>query len=498
VGFSRDIATETLATEGPARLEWVAAPGGGYSTRLSITSPRAVSLRVGLVARGLPAGSQLRFSGSGAPRRLVGPVTGAEAAEDSRANGVFWGPLTEGETQSVEVWIPAGSESWRVHLAAQNVAHLVASPANRFKLAGVGVSQACEQDVACLAAANPEVARTARSVAKLVYVENGITYMCTGTLISDGNLESQVPYLYTAAHCIGSQAAAATLNTFWFFDAAACGSGAPAEYRQLTGGATLLYANPLTDASLVRLSDRAPEGAWFSGWETTPVTSGTPLVALHHPAGDLKKITVGQALDPTVASTGASYVTAAWTLGSTEGGSSGSGIFTFGAGEYLLRGGLRGGSASCATTGRVDDPANRDFYSRIDLEAATLRQWLSAAPMPLDDYTGLWWSPDEPGWGVTLVQDLRNHLFAAWYTYDSTGQATWLVLPEGTWRTAVAFEGKLYRATGSPYDRPYDPARFSLATVGTGRIDFGHDDTAVLTVQIDGRTFVKAIRRQPI
>ena len=43
------------------------------------------------------------------------------------------------------------------------------------------------------------------------------------------------PGLYTAAHCIGTQAAAATLNTFWFFDAAACGGKSASDYRQLTG-----------------------------------------------------------------------------------------------------------------------------------------------------------------------------------------------------------------------------------------------------------------------
>jgi hypothetical protein len=84
-----------------------------------------------------------------------------------------------------------------------------------------------------------------------------------------------------------------------------------------------------------------------------------------------------------------------------------------------LRGGLRGGSASCASTGRVDDPANRDYYSRIDLEAATLRTWLTAAPAPLDDYTDLWSDPAEPGWGLAIVQSAANRVFATWFTHDA-------------------------------------------------------------------------------
>jgi hypothetical protein len=246
------------------------------------------------------------------------------------------------------------------------------------------------------------------------------------------------------------------------------------------------------------LSDRAPEGAWFSGWDASPLGAGTPLVALHHPAGDLKKLSLGQSMGITTATGGITYATAAWTSGSTEGGSSGSGLFTLSNGEYLLRGGLRGGSASCASSGRVEDPSNRDYYSRLDREALSLRTWLAAGPTPLDDYTDMWFNPDEPGWGVAIVQSAANRVFATWYTHDAAERPTWIAMPEGVWRTAVAFEGALYRATGSAFDRPYDRSRFSVSPVGTGRIEFGHGDTATVTFTVDGKTVVKAIRRQPI
>jgi hypothetical protein len=163
-----------------------------------------------------------------------------------------------------------------------------------------------------------------------------------------------------------------------------------------------------------------------------------------------------------------------------------------------LRGGLRGGSASCTSTGHLEDPSNRDYYSRLDQEAATLKSWLAAGPAPLEGYTDLWFNPDEPGWGLSIVQNTANHLFAAWYTYDSDNQPMWIVLPEGSWRSAVAFEGALYRATGTAFDRPYDRSRFSVNRVGTGRIEFGHDNKATFTFTIDGRTVTKTIRRQLI
>jgi hypothetical protein len=497
VGTRRDLATEAAVIDNNLSApQWVPVPGGGHVARLAVSSPEAASLRLGLVVRALPEGSELRFAGSAGDERVAGPVAGSEAVALTRRHGIFWTPLTAGETQTVEVWLPASADPAAARFSAETASHLVAGPGSMFKATGLGASQQCNEDVACVAPANPALARAARSVAKLVFTENGVTYLCSGTLINDGDRDSQVPYLYTAAHCIGSQAAAASLNTFWFFDAAACGGKSAADYRQLSGGATLLYANSTTDAALVRLAERAPEGAWFSGWDASPLASGTPVLSLHHPAGDLKKLTLGNSLGVTPAAGGASYSTAAWLNGSTEGGSSGAGLFTLESGEYLLRGGLKGGSASCASTGKLTDPSNRDYYSQLEVEAATLRTWLAVAAAPLEDYTDMWWNPAEPGWGVSIIQRASNRVFVAWYTYDASERPTWLVIPDGKWRNAVSLEGTLYRASGNAYERPYDPGRFAVVAAGTGRIDFGSGDDATLTFSVDGRTIVKPLRRQ--
>jgi hypothetical protein len=68
-------------------------------------------------------------------------------------------------------------------------------------------------------------------------------------------------------------------------------------------------------------------------------------------------------------------------------------------------------------------------------------------------------------------------------------------MPEGSWRTAVALEGALFRATGSAFDAPYDRARFSVSPVGTARIEFGYGGTATLTFTVDGKTVVKTAKR---
>ena len=47
------------------------------------------------------------------------------------------------------------------------------------------------------------------------------------------------------------------------------------------------------------------------------------------------------------------------------------------------------------------------------------------APGPI---TGLWWNAAESGWGLNVVQH-GNIAFAAWYTYDSSGNPKWYVAP---------------------------------------------------------------------
>jgi hypothetical protein len=493
IGTSRDVAVDSES--GPAApLQWIAAPGGGQVARIALTSPNAGAMRVGLTVRSLPRGTELRVTGSDAGSVVIGPLSGSDVAAVARERGQFWTPVTSGETQIVELWIPAGAQAGDVMVSAQMASHLDGRPADMFKATGAGASGSCNKDVACTASSDPAMAQAARSVAKMVYTENGSTYLCTGTLVSDGDTASQVPYLYTAAHCVDSQAVAATLNTFWFYEASGCG-GSAKSFRQLSGGASLVYANAARDVALLKLADAAPEGGWFSGWDATPIQAGEALLALHHPAGDLKKASIGQA----VTTTSFSYSSAAWTVGTTEGGSSGSGLFTRSGAEYVLRGGLRGGSASCQSSGDVANTANRDLYSRLDLEAESLATWLKAAPAaaatPAENFTGMWWNPSEPGWGASLMQGATGGVFATFYVYDADGSSMWVAMPDPKWQSSRVLEGALYLTHSQPVEAAYDAAKFSMVTAGTGRIEFAADGTGKLTLVMSGRTIVKPIAK---
>jgi len=225
-------------------LQWQALADGSRSARFDIASPEAGSLRVGLRVRDLPPGTELRFQGSLPGQRVLGPVLAETPLAATRLHGAFWTPLTSGDTQSIEIAIPAGADAGKVRLTVEGASHLATSAERRFAPVVKAAAAACHEDVACAAPGNEALARAAASVAKLVFTENGATYTCTGTLINDGDAASQVPYLYTAAHCVDSAGAAATLNSFWFLEAASCGLKASGNYKQLSGGATLLLRMP--------------------------------------------------------------------------------------------------------------------------------------------------------------------------------------------------------------------------------------------------------------
>ena len=63
----------------------------------------------------------------------------------------------------------------------------------------------------------------------------------------------------------------------------------------------------------------------------------------------------------------------------------------------------------------------------------------------------MWWGgAAQSGWGMAMLQQYRT-LFAVWFTYDAAGLPTWMVMPTGFWPDASTYEGRVLRASGSPW-----------------------------------------------
>ena len=116
-----------------------------------------------------------------------------------------------------------------------------------------------------------------------------------------------------------------------------------------TGGAKLMARSFDYDWALLQFNDAAPAGASFAAWRAEPLATGAAADTLHHPEGDLTKLSTGATTGYHTYSDGSTFVQMVWQQGVTEPDSSGAGLFTLSPDgtNYELRGGLYGGSSSC-------------------------------------------------------------------------------------------------------------------------------------------------------
>lgn len=500
VGFGREVADHAVEGSGDA-IAW-SRVGEWRIAKIRVQSPGAKAIRVGLRIGSTTQPWNLRVAGSDDESKALGPVRLAGSLGKSDP---YWTPLTEGDAQVIEIASPAGQPEPFVEVAT--VSHLVAGPSTQFAktTANIGTSGSCNIDLKCVPNPTQALLNAANSVVHMLFTRDGSSYMCTGTLLNDTLSGTQVPYLYSANHCFENegppyatssdmQRVASTLNTFFFFDAVACGSLLTPPYVQRFGGATYLYNNLSQDVLFLRLNEWAPPGAYLSGWDPNPVTAGTQVTLLHHPWGDLKKFSTGTTGSlitlPSPVSAPTGYVTVVYNQGTAEPGSSGGGIMTLGGGQYLLRGGLLGGEASC--TARTAS----DYYSRFDVAYPALRTWLQATTVPEFDVTDLWYNPAESGWGINLTQHPSGQVFGLWYTYAADSGPLWLVMSSGQWTTGRTFTGKFYRTSGPAYNQAtFDPAKVTLKEVGTLTLNFTDANNGSFTWVVDGVQGTKSMSR---
>lgn len=387
IGVARALPGAASVAEVASLLRWTPTPRGTRAAALSITAQGAKGVRPGVLVRQLPAGAVLRFYAQGAAavqevsreQVMAAIERNLRAGAADEAAHTYWGPDFGGPETTLEVEIPAAAATADVQLAVPQISHYVLAPAEAEAqgLAKVGESGSCEVDLMC----KPEYLDQSRSVVRMLFVRGGNTYLCTGTLLNDIR-SSGTPYLLSANHCISSQVEASSLNTDWFYRAAACNSGTVgASALRKAGGAMLLHATEATDTAFLQLLDAPPAGAVYAGSYFGPLDPGIALAGVHHPKGDLQKFSLGYLLRYSTCSgnlcyssnaSNGTYLTMGWQEGVTEQGSSGSALFhTLGSKRYVV-GQLYGGASSCQA------PAGQDHYGRFDVAyRSALKQWLN-------------------------------------------------------------------------------------------------------------------------
>lgn len=388
IGTARGVQDTATVAATASLLRWQPTAHGTQVAALRFTAEGAHGVRLGVLVQALPAGAVLRFYGAtdegaveiGADELRAVAERNAQGGAADDAARTYWSPDFGGPQTTLEVEIPAGAQAAAVQLAVPRLSHFTVAPAaaEEAAFAKVGESGSCNVDVTC----RPEYIDQSRSVARMIYVrEDGKSYLCTGTLLNDAQ-SSGTPYFLSANHCISTQAVASTLTTDWFYRSASCGgSGVNPAATRLAGGATLLYASATTDVSFLRLDRPAPAGIVYAGTYFGGVQAGQVLAGVHHPKGDLQKVSHGVVLRYSTCSgewctnsddTNGTFLTLGWQQGVVEGGSSGSGAFiTIGPRRYVV-GQLFGGTSSC------ENPAGVDHYGRFDTSyRAAIKNWLN-------------------------------------------------------------------------------------------------------------------------
>ncbi len=305
-------------------LDWTPLDDGRLVAAAVVTSPGAVSIRLGMVGE-LGEGTQIRVFAPGGDDPLLPTITRRDFhrnEEGPDSAGVLWSPSVPGDAIGVEVTLPKGEKA-AFSLKIARLAH-------RYGTAG-GLAPKRLQcpfshvDVQCRADVLPEGLEDA--VARVTIETEEGTFTCSGTLINSA--EFPVPYFLTANHCVASADEAASIETIWFHERTTC-SGNVNPGLTVWGGADLLATSYSYDSTLLRLRRDPPLGAVFSGWDPREIAflqHPLPVFGIHHPDGVEKKFSLGATVGRGDVLLTKDAIAVYWGEGLTDGGSSGSGLF---------------------------------------------------------------------------------------------------------------------------------------------------------------------------
>lgn len=333
---------------------WTELPDGGRIWQLRVICRGAVSVNLIFKDTKIPEGCELYIYNE-AHDFVLGKFT-----EYHLTDGQLGTELVPGSTAILEYYVPASQVNEPGSLNLFKVSHGYRSAIDYEK--GLNTSGSCNMNVNC-----PDGAPWAdqkRGAVMLVSNNAGGSGFCSGSLINNTANDGK-PYVLTANHC--SQGA--NFAT-WFFrfnwEAAGCSNPGTSPAYQSLGGSVLRARRTPSDFCLVEITGGLIGGTvpaaynpYFNGWNNanTPPTSS---FSIHHPDGDIKKISFDD--DPSTAATAmGSENNGTWRQQwdrntTTEGGSSGSPLFDQ---NGRIIGQLWGGGASCSAQ------TSPDYYGRL-------------------------------------------------------------------------------------------------------------------------------------
>jgi len=371
-----------------AQGRWDTLDDGSRLWRVRVRTTGATDLRLAFAHFALPRGATLYLIG--AHDFYQGPYTSADALD-----GTFHSAVVPGDTATVELRVPPRASVGAAQLEISRVGAGFRDLFKRSKaVSDVGDSGACNINVACpLGQPYPNEIRAVGHY-EFDADDGSGTYICTGTLVADVPHDRRNWFL-TAHHCMSTASEPQSMVVYWNYQSTQCGSNvAPSGgyFNDDQHGATLRATRADTDFTLVELAG-TPDTDWnlyYAGWDASGNAPGG-TIGIHHPSGDVKKVTAGPrptTMDGCISSTNGSsthWHAGPYSQGTTEGGSSGSGLFSAAGSlspDRRLIGTLSGGSALCSDVSPSQPNNGYDCYGKLSVgwtgssAAARLRDWL--------------------------------------------------------------------------------------------------------------------------
>lgn len=368
---------------------WTTLPNGDQVWQLELRVANALGLFVVFENFNLPAGAKLFGYHPQTKEKL-----GAYTERNNKPHGEFMLGMITGKILRLEYLVPAASVGPKLKApfkikklyVAYNTDHIEPSDYEFKTYDGFGDAMDCHININCTQGNAWQDHK--RGIVRMLRVfEEGIGW-CTGSLINNTNQDG-TPYVLSAFHCIAGFTPNLNLWRFDFnYEFSGCSDEAIEPVRYSMQGCQYRSGREQSDFLLLELDDVIPQfyNVYFHGWNRSDTAIPTSMTGIHHPRGDVKKIsTSNQPItifnnsiiwSNSVTTPPNHHFRVFLTEGTIEDGSSGSALFNE---TGLIVGQLHGGNAGCNTS-------NTTYYGRFSLswEAGNtadtrLRDWLDPA-----------------------------------------------------------------------------------------------------------------------
>lgn len=369
---------------------------GGQLWLLKISSQSALGLQFYFSQFDLPNDAFLHIYTTNR-QNVTGPYNNSnyEDGDPNQIQKYGTAPIKNGEV--ILEYFEGSTSNYSGQIVISNIIHLFSAITP-----GYGTSAWCQKDVAC----QGSFSQMASSVALMLnYDQNSnLAGSCSGALINNATQDG-TPYFLTAAHCVNDNTLNTLNSTIFIFDYQVdnCGSTTEPVFTKVFTGATMLSRDLLSDCNEPKNSDYAllkllapkeqvmNSNICYAGWDISDLLNSNntfqDYTMIHHPSGDIKKISQGTNLTPysnDIPLCNTQQVNSAENFynlditygGGGEPGSSGSPIFYNGRIACMLNGGKQ--SAINTPTDACNPATYELFLGRFNKQwvQGNLSQWL--------------------------------------------------------------------------------------------------------------------------